>query len=130
MTGVEGLRANGNVQNRRARDTGALVRVPVRRDLRRQGGQPDEGRTADDDPLARRDVARDLHQTQLAITELDGASLETLAGHLDEDDRLSRIVDDGALGHRDRVGGRGHEDTQGHGLFRWRAGGPGRRARR
>ena len=87
------------------------MRVSVRRDLRREGGQPDERRTANDDSLAHRHVSGDLHLTRLAIPELDRAALEALAGHLDEHNRLSRIVDDGAIGHRDRLGGRGHEDA-------------------
>ena len=88
----------------------------MRRDLRRQRGQPDERRTADDDPLSDCDVTSDLHETRLAIAELDRPPFEALAGHLDEDDRLSRIVDDGTFGYRDCLGGRGHEDAQGDGL--------------
>ena len=74
------------------------------------------GAPPNDDPFSQRDVARDLHQTRLAIAKLDRASFEAFAGHLNEDDRLSCIVDDGAVGHRDRLDGCGHEDAQRYGL--------------
>ena len=82
------------------------MRVSVCRDLRREGGQSNERGTSHDDPLALFDVAGDLDQTRLAISQGDGASLEALAGHLDEDDRLSRIVDDGTVGYGHRLCGR------------------------